>query len=417
MTRSVPHLTILTCLVLAGAALAQPSVLVPNGAPPEADPMATVPPMGQMHLPAAESYSDSPELDGCVDDSWYFGPHRPRITGSWGSLESQLVWSKGRYLTALATTSTNPADRGVINAPTTTTLFGQQAIGSDAQLGARITAGVWLNPSHCTGVGVRFWGIEGDRTAFDRMSNGSTVLARPFINATSGLEDAILIAQPGVFNGGLHIQTENDFINTEAFARFYMAGDYACRTDLIAGYQFARVDDSLRIFSTTNAPLIPTTFHVLDQFSTENEFHGGLIGIMRERTHGSAKISWFAKTGFGSMRQQVTIAGGGDSGGVPLNGGLFAQQTNIGTYTRNRFAFLPEAGLNLHYRMTERLDFSLGYSFLWISSVALSGDQMDRTVNLTQQTGVLVGPARPDHTFNVTDYWLQSMNFGVNYAF
>jgi hypothetical protein len=285
------------------------------------------------------------------------------------------------------------------------------------QLGARITAGVWLNPTQSTGIGMRFSAIEGDRTSFDAMSNGSMVLARPFISAVSGLENALLVAQPGIFNGGLHIQTENDFVGSEVFGRFNMGCDPTCRTDLIAGYQFVRVDDSLRIFSTTNAPLIPATFHVLDQFATENEFHGGLIGLMREHTNGCAKIAWYAKTGFGSMRQQVTIAGGGDVAGVPLNGGLFAQQSNIGTYTRNRFAFLPEAGLNFHYKFSPRCDVSLGYSFLWISSVALSGDQIDRQVNLSQQSGVLVGPARPDHTFNVTDYWLQSMNFGLNYAF
>jgi len=369
-----------------------------------------------MHQPPTGQDAVYPEMEDYVDDSWLFGPHRPHICGTWGGFETQLVWAKGRYITALATTS-NAVDRGVIGAPTTSTLFGQDGIGTNLQLGGRLTAGAWLSPDQRTGIGFRFSAIEGDRTAFDATSSGSTVLARPFFNAVLGIEDSVLIAQPGVFNGAMHVKTENDFLASDLFGRFYMCGDPGCRTDLIAGYQFARIDDSLQIFSTTNAPLIPATFHVRDKFSTENEFHGALIGLMRERINGAAKISWYAKSGFGNMRQQVNIAGGGDIAGVPLNGGLFAQQSNIGTYSRNRFAFIPEAGLNLHYKFAPRFDVSLGYSVLWVSSVALSGDQIDREVNLTQQTGVLVGPARPQQTFNVTDYWLQSINFGLNYTF
>jgi hypothetical protein len=411
MTRIVTTLAIAAVLTLAGATFAQPiempSVLIPGaGAPPSS------PAVGQMHLPQQEQA----ESTDYADEGWMFGPVRPRIQGTWGGVESLLWWNKGRYITALATTS-NAADRGVIGAASTTTLLGQGNIGGNLDIGGRVTAGVWLNPTLTTGLGFRFVAMESDRTTFNFASDGSTVLARPFFNAQLGVEDALLIGQPGLANGTLQVRSQNDFLTGEAFGRFVMSGDYLSRVDLIAGYQFARIDDSLEIASTTNLPAAPATFNVLDQFGTQNEFHGMVLGLMGERRNGRAKISWLAKSSIGNMRQQVAINGSGDISGAPLNGGLFAQQSNIGTYTRNRVAFMPEVNLNLHYQVTNRLDVFAGYTFLYISSVALAGDQIDRHVNLSQQTGVLVGANRPLETFQVTDFWLQGINFGFNLSF
>jgi hypothetical protein len=59
------------------------------------------------------------------------------------------------------------------------------------------------------------------------------------------------------------------------------------------------------------------------------------------------------------------------------------------------------------------LSFHIGYNIIWITNVALSGDQVDLQVNLNQP----LGPARPQFVFNDRDYWLQGINWGMNWDF
>ncbi len=62
----------------------------------------------------------------------------------------------------------------------------------------------------------------------------------------------------------------------------------------------------------------------------------------------------------------------------------------------------------------------MGYDFLYWSSVARPGDQIDRTVNSTQiapRTGPFTGPARPAFEFKNTDYWAHGVNFGVEFRY
>ena len=101
-------------------------------------------------------------------------------------------------------------------------------------------------------------------------------------------------------------------------------------------------------------------------------------------------------------------------------GGLFAQPTNIGQYTHNAFAVVPEGMLKLNYRFTDRMIGSIGYSFLYMSSVARPGDQINHAVNpsqLTIATPTVTLPPQPIFQFNTSDYWAQGITFGLDFRF
>ena len=86
-------------------------------------------------------------------------------------------------------------------------------------------------------------------------------------------------------------------------------------------------------------------------------------------------------------------------------GGVYAQPSNIGSYNRNELSAIPEVGVNVGCQLTAHLRALVGYSFLYIAEVVRPGDQIDRTVNLTQQNaGGLVGAARPQFAFNALDF-------------
>ena len=56
----------------------------------------------------------------------------------------------------------------------------------------------------------------------------------------------------------------------------------------------------------------------------------------------------------------------------------------------------------------------LGYNIIWISNIATSEEQVDLNVNLAQPN---VGPNRPAFVFHDQNYWLQGINWGMNWDF
>jgi len=104
-------------------------------------------------------------------------------------------------------------------------------------------------------------------------------------------------------------------------------------------------------------------------------------------------------------------------GPVTSASGLFVQGTNSGIRSRNRFAFIPEVNCNLGYRVSDQTSLTIGYSFLYLNDVVVAGGQIDRTVNLSQNPGPIVGPARPAPLLNSTDYWVQGLSLGMDYRY
>jgi len=138
-------------------------------------------------------------------------------------------------------------------------------------------------------------------------------------------------------------------------------------------------------------PFQGATIDVNDRFSTRNQFHGGQIGLRGRMARGQWSLNLLGTAGIGNMNEQVTISGNTTvtNGGVgnTTPGGILAQPTNIGTYNRNVFAFIPQATTNLTYHVTPTLSFHIGYNIIWISNVATSADQIDRQVNPSQFLG------------------------------
>ena len=105
-----------------------------------------------------------------------------------------------------------------------------------------------------------------------------------------------------------------------------------------------------------------------------------------------------------------------------FRGGLYALRSNIGRRQRDELAFVPEVGLNVGVQLTRHLKLFVGYSFLWISTVARAGEQIDPVINVSQfpirsGDGPLVGRARPAPKLHGTDFWAQGLNFGMELSY
>ena len=97
---------------------------------------------------------------------------------------------------------------------------------------------------------------------------------------------------------------------------------------------------------------------------------------------------------------------------------MLALPTNIGTYTRDETAWIPEIGITAAYEVRSWMRLTVGYNAIWISDVAFSGDQIDTTLNPSQFSGgILIGPASPSFAFRDTEYWLHGMTLGCTLTF
>jgi hypothetical protein len=197
------------------------------------------------------------------------------------------------------------------------------------------------------------------------------------------------------------------------------------RLDLLLGYRFFRVDDSVTI--NDSSTYIPTTGVIpevtltsQDQFSSRNFFNGGEIGMKYQSQHGRLGLEAIAKCAFGN-NEQVTYINGyttQTSGGSPVDyvGGLLAQPSNIGTHTRNVFAILPSADVSLRWDITCNWRATAGYTFVYINRVQRSGDAISLNLNPTQiRGGTLIGEPFPQFASTDTTWYAHGVTAGLEY--
>src|SRR5262249_4221487 len=125
----------------------------------------------------------------------------------------------------------------------------------------------------------------------------------------------------------------------------------------------------------------------------------------------------------GNTHEQATISGNTQFSvpGFPVSvqpGGLYALPSNIGHFSRDRFAVVPEAGVVIGFQVNRYLRAIVGYTFIYNSAVLRPGNQIDRGVNVAQLPsqvgpGAVVGPARPAPIFHGSDFWAQGLSFGL----
>ncbi len=400
----------------------------------------------------------SPDFAQGVQDCGNCRGNDPRV---WGSAEFLLGFRKSRQVPPLVTTSptgTVLAEAGVLGLPATRILFGGGGLEDNPQPGVRGEIGLWLDNTARVGVGGSFTGLQDDTVRFSASSDGSTILARPFFNTLIDLPGSLAVGFPGRVRGAVNVQSENKVYTAEVFFRqqiglwpgqppvlfladtlvmrgkalFSLPGTQVVtiqehvmpggapltRLDLVAGYQYSYIDDSLSI-ANHMVSLDPgflagigTTLDTLDRFDARNDFHGATIGLRSVSLSGRWSLAMLGKVALGNMRQVVSIRGQNVirvPGGATFAsaGGLLAQPSNIGRFARDRFAVIPEARIALNYSLTRRLSVGVGYDFIYWNRVALAGDQVNGRVDVTQTL------PDPSFTFREGDFFVHAVTFNV----
>jgi hypothetical protein len=244
-------------------------------------------------------------------------PHPADPGQLWLSME-YLTWSvSGDKLPALVTTSpagTPQASAGVLGAAGTSVLFGNSTVDGDWRSGGRVSGGYWFDRGHTSGVEVSVFGLEQASTGFNANSGSFPILARPFTDATTGLQNANLIAFPGLLSGSVTASETSNLLGADAVYRRDI-GDFG-REHLSAlfGYRFLYASDHLDISSASTViggQVLPlgTVITPNDDFKTQNYFSGIDFGIAGDSATGPWSLEWRADVALGVNVDREQING------------------------------------------------------------------------------------------------------------
>jgi hypothetical protein len=345
----------------------------------------------------------------------------------WGGVEALAWWTKASPVPVPLVT-----DGGAIGTGSPVVL-GDQNLALPVGGGARFTLGAGVGAGHLWGVEGSYFFVNNSGAGQGVTSDGhhhSAELSFPFYNPTIPGEDSSPIALPGAFAGtaivsaqsfiqGVDLNVLRNVVNN--------GGDF--RFDLLGGFRYINLRENLAfITSSPNVfPNPPAYFNTFDTFNTSNNFYGAQLGGRASFDNGLVFFNATGKLGLGSTVESVGINGStvtNDGGYASAVGGYLTQPSNIGNFSTTQFAVAPEMTLNLGFYLSPWAKFLIGYNFLYISSVARPGNQIDRVINPSQSSAIsgnfpatLSGPARPISTVQGSDIWIQGLNFGFEFRY
>lgn len=349
----------------------------------------------------------------------------------WVTGEYLFGWIQGPKLPPLVTTSppgTARSAAGVLGSPTTTVLY-EGTVNDEVRAGFRFGTGYWFGPQRLIGLEAGFMMLESQSNFFGAASDGSTILARPYLDAITNAQSSVLIGFPGAASGSIQIRSSSgNFYEGHIDIVENAIDEGWFRLNPMIGYRFFRYDEGLRIGQSvlpTDPSIIPgTQISTGDDFTTLNEFHGVDLGVRTQFQWQKLSVGLLGKLAVGKMRNQVNISGGqlvSVPGVAPVAqvGGVYALRSNIGIYNGSEWSLLPEMGCNVGWELSTRVRLTLGYSVMFLQDIARASNQIDPTINpnLLPPAAASASPGRPLFLGELQDIWLQNLSLGMQYTY
>jgi len=325
---------------------------------------------------------------------------------------------------------------GAIGEPGTLVLFGGRPAHYSPFSGLRLAAGVWADDEQTVGIDASGFVLERLTHDFSAKSDatGNPPLYFPIFSGIAGAERAIPIADPlRMFSGTVDARTTLHLWGAEGNGVMTLVRGPGLEWTALVGGRYADLREHLFIDNTTTDLIFNNVTELTDLFGTRNQFYGAQLGSRLVTSFGRLTADVTGKLAMGVTHEAVEAAGTitqfGPNPLVPpglgtFPGGLFAQPSNSGRQTANRFAVLPSSELRLGYAVTPRARVFAGYDVMYWTQVVRPGNQVSHAVNLTQNpvldpngVGTLVGPAEPAPLFNKSSFWAQGLTFGLEVHF
>lgn len=424
----------------ASAGLAQGQPPSPMSAPYPPAPMMASPagPGGAMAaLPPADPafhFGDSPYgPPGLLNQMFGGGGTGLSSERGWASFNSN-VWfirtmPSGLPLITAGTTLAG----GVVPDIGTTTTFSVDNFNVNPLVGGSWDVGYWFRRNSLWGLSWDGFVTELDSDRYHIAPNNQ-VVARPFIDADSGLPNSLLIGFPGFLSGDITAAVTAQLWGSEWLLHRKLFADEFRRLSFQIGFRYLDIYEDLSVQSSSvvqpgnvinfyNLTFGPgARIDVRDRFETRNQYMLGQLGLQGNWRYRRWLLEWATRVGLGGVYQTLDVQGYSavtPAPGAQTNtviGGLLAVDSNIGRYHSSRFAVIPEGKIQVAYRFVGNLDLGLGYTFTYINSVIRPSEQIDPQVSTTRVPASANyafpgGANRPRVVLNHSDMWIQGLNF------
>jgi hypothetical protein len=424
-----------------------------SGDAPPVDNKAFTPPPPRPYFRPFGSYAGVSWNPGCCTEgtvvfenapsTFFDGPGTvPRF---WARAE-YLNWStKGFNLPILVTTGPATGDenfRGTLGTSGTAPIFGGTPTSNRPTSGGRFTAGWNFDPCGTCGIEASGFFLGSKTDNFVATSAQFPVLARPFFNVNTGMQDRELTASPGLLpgdffklQGAITVNNFTDLWGIEVNYRRLLCSDCNYSVSGLVGFRYLDLHEGLditeNVLSQQAVPGFPifnpgNQIVVADSFHTRNKFYGGQLGLDGEYYRGRWFVGGRVQVGLGATHETIDIAGSQTvitpaGQRTTFNGGLLALPSNSGNFSQNKFAVVPQVGVKLGYNITDNVRVFAGYDFLYWSNVVRPGDQIDTNLNVSQipnfgNNPLFVPPSnivRPVVPFRTTSFYAHGVSAGI----
>jgi hypothetical protein len=367
----------------------------PDEPAPASSPISAITSLKSMIWPTGSEESKGECAAQCGDVCC----NRPRL---YGSVEYLLYWFENQRVPPLVAIFPVGAPLGLAGgAPGEIVLFGGRKIDFGGIDSMRVTTGYWLDSQQNFGIEASGFLTEQQAKLFGAVHDGAAnnpVILGP-TDGTFALGAAV--GAPGLFRGGVIASEHTRLWGAEANGVLNWSDSCRGRIDLLAGFRYLDLDESLDVQDFTQSLLFPTTQIIrTDSFDGRTQFWGPQVGSRATLAWGAASLSLIGKIGVGVShlsvdREGETVLPGNPPGVTP--GGVLVNTANAGHDTTNRFAALSETTLQIGYQWTKCIQTTVGYNFLYLTSAARVGDQV-----------------QPVGGINATDFYANGITFGVS---
>jgi hypothetical protein len=363
-------------------------------------------------------------------------------------------------------------------------LIGNGELDPGAHGGARFTAGYWLDGHRSIGLEGSYFFLANHTTSQSIPADGGRLARALAIAPADG--DPGGGELPGLPDVGV-LRLTSRLQGAEANGVVRVTNFPDLQVEVLGGFRFLdlRENLSLAVPGIPGGPglIVP----MLDHSDAENLFFGWQLGARAECRLGDWFVNGTAKAGLGDMYERVNLsttahlntwqnllqasfqAASGVVGQTPvqtrlgqsalaqttpgqsalaqlalaqsafaqsalgqsalafatstLQGGVAPRQITVPHFTRHALAAVPEVGLNVGYRLTNRLRAFAGYDFLYLSSVALPGNPFQHDISVTQglQNRFPGNPAGPSTPLVITvrgsEFWAQGISGGLEFRY
>jgi len=261
------------------------------------------------------------------------------------------------------------------------------------QTGFALGIGRFLGDAHTHAVEASLFTLGGIDRTFDGFAPGMLVI---FPQGTARSVPQVVLLPPPLDTaivGTFPVTQSTRFIGADVNYRRNLLCNASGRLDVLAGYRFAYLQDELFL---GDSPDPGRDDYRRNRVAASNAFNGGQIGAAGEMRAKQWFVGGTAKVAFGVVTSEVN-ATGLFPGAEGADGLGFTRLAALSEGHQTRFAVLPTVNLTVGKQIREHTRVFAGYSFQYLSRAIRLGDVFDPTSTAA----------------TVTDFWVQSLNFGL----